>query len=82
MKKLFFIGISSFLLTFLFLSCSLKKDNYKKNKIIKSQISPSDFFEKNFPLKKVKSQYFINDLSYTKKDNFLKHPFYYKFITR
>ena len=38
-----------------------------------------DFFEKNFPLKKIKSPYFINDLSYAKDENFLHHKFYHKF---
>ncbi|MDR1476879.1 MAG: D-alanyl-D-alanine carboxypeptidase family protein [Rickettsiales bacterium] len=38
-----------------------------------------DYFERNFPLVKVSSPWFINDLSYAKAENFLRHPFYYKF---
>lgn len=79
MRKLFLIGFTSFLITFSILSCSLKRIQPLKEEIIKSKTTPLDFFETNFPLKKVQSPYFINDLSYAKADNFLKHPFYYKF---
>jgi D-alanyl-D-alanine dipeptidase len=35
--------------------------------------------ERAFPLVKIQSPYFINDLSYAKSDNFLKREFYHKF---
>lgn len=38
-----------------------------------------DWFELNFPLTKVVSPWFIDDLSYAKDDNFLKHAFYDRF---
>ena len=53
---------------------------YLKNIIFaNSPAKKVDFIEENFPLVKIKSPYFINDLSYNKEDNFLKHPFYHKF---
>ena len=35
--------------------------------------------EAAFPLVKIESPYFLNDLSYAKYDNFLMHAFYHKF---
>jgi D-alanyl-D-alanine dipeptidase len=39
----------------------------------------TDFIELNFPLVRISSPWFIDDLSYLKDDNFLKHSFYQKF---
>jgi D-alanyl-D-alanine dipeptidase len=38
-----------------------------------------DWFERNFPLVRVASPWFIDDLSYARDDNFLGHAFYGRF---
>ncbi|MCL2439967.1 MAG: hypothetical protein FWD15_05680 [Alphaproteobacteria bacterium] len=40
---------------------------------------PKPTLEQHFPLRKIDSPYFINDLVYNHDNNFLKHPFYHKF---
>ena len=75
MKKIFFTSFHFFLFLFIFL---------QGNFSLRAEDSPIeevevDFFEEHFPLKKVSGEYFINDLSYAKDENFLHHKFYHKF---
>lgn len=79
MKKIFIISVASciFFLTAYFLLN--KKQENKINNEVNVVIEEEDFFEKNFPVKKVISPQFINDLAYNKDENFLKHAFYHKF---
>ncbi len=77
MKKTFIISFISFLILFGFISYLVNKEEKETIKV--QEISKPDFFEENFPLKKISSEYFINDLAYNNEDNFLKHPFYHKF---
>ncbi len=80
MKKAFLLSFAFFLLVFgsirLLLSPST---NDVQAMATTPKIVQPDFFETNFPLKKITGQYFINDLAYNKDDNFLKHKFYDKF---
>ena len=75
MKKTFILSFIVFV--FIFYGLSMKNSKSFNNN--PEQEVSKDFFESNFPLKKLSSPYFINDLSYNKVDNFLKHPFYDKF---
>ena len=72
MKKTFILSFIVFV--FIFYGLSMKNSKSFNNN--PEQEVSKDFFESNFPLKKLSSPYFINDLSYNKVDNFLKHPFY------
>ncbi len=76
MKKIFILGMVLFLLFFGCFSCVLRHKNEQKKP---EQTKKYDFLEANFPLKKVSGEYFINDLSYAKDENFLHHKFYHKF---
>lgn len=78
MKKILNIFFATFVIVFVCGLCFKNKISAKTEPETLVYEGP-DFIEKNFPLVKIKSQYFINDLSYNKAENFLKHPFYYKF---
>ncbi len=75
MKKIFLISFTVFvsIFTFLKFQMSSKADDTTIFEV------ETDFFEEKFPLKKVSGEYFINDLSYAKDENFLHHKFYQKF---
>ncbi len=73
MRKIFFMSFTIFLFIFGFLFNQLP---IHANNSVETEV---DFFEEHFPLKKVTGEYFINDLSYAKDENFLHHKFYHKF---
>ncbi|MBD5405056.1 M15 family metallopeptidase [bacterium] len=81
MKKFLNIFLLTFIIVFI-TGLYFKNSIFAQNELSQMEIEVKeepDFIEKNFPLVKIKSPYFINDLSYNKAENFIHHPFYYKF---
>ena len=76
MKKTFFVSFFCFFIMFLTIF-GIKNKISAQNEM--QTTLPIDFIEKSFPLVKITSPYFINDLSYNRDNNFLHHAFYYKF---
>lgn len=62
---------------YIILSIFLYSKDIKAEKEI--EIKSEDIIERNYPLVKIKSPYFITHLTYNRDDNFLSHKFYDKF---